>query len=116
VPTGPKGASACLIAFAFLLPLQAFAQTGMGMGHSSCGAWTKAQNSNDIRDQTLSAMMGQWVAGYLSAVAVFMPISDGLLRTDWEGIRHWIDNYCQAHPLNSVNDAAAALSLDLVKD
>ena len=64
-----------------------------------------------------SAMMGQWVLGYLTGVAIFTPpIGDGLLRTDWEGIRHWIDNYCQAHPLDSVNDAAAALAVDLAKN
>jgi hypothetical protein len=86
----------------------------MGSGHLSCGRWLKAENSNELAEQARSATMGQWVTGYLSGVAVNLPpVGDGLRRSVWEGIRHWIDNYCQAHPLESVNDAAAALAVDL---
>jgi len=57
-------------------------------------------------------MMIQWVFGFLSAKALnSVSMSAALKATDAEGIIHWIDNYCQANPLDSIDVAAAALAL-----
>jgi hypothetical protein len=60
-------------------------------------------------------MMFQWVLGFLSGIATHNPpVVDGLGRTDAEGIGHWIDDYCQAHPLDALHEAASALAVEMV--
>jgi hypothetical protein len=109
----PRAAACWLVVCAFAAPHLAFAQSEeIGSGRRSCGDWTTSGSSRDISQQTRHAMMTQWVFGFLSASALgSSSISDALKATDAEGLIHWIDNYCQANPLDSIDVAAEALAL-----
>lgn len=80
--------------------------TVLGAGVTSCGTWTEHRQSDDM-----SAYMADvnWVLGYLTAIndASDIDVSDG---TDIAGLRAWIDNYCQANPLQPIYQAANALA------
>jgi len=88
----------------FLLAPSAWAATEMGLGGGSCGLWTAARR---IRS---SADFEQWVLGYLSGVGAVALNLDPLNRVDAFGVWAWIDNYCQAHPIERVTDAAKAFA------
>ena len=50
-----------------------------------------------------------WVLGFLSGMGSTRPVTklDPLHGTDKEAVWAWIDNYCAAHPLTALADAAA---------
>jgi hypothetical protein len=93
---------------------QAQAYNVMGRGLDSCGAWITHRRdvkvgapitaNSEIADEETN-----WVVGFLSGVG-FMgrgnvnPL-DGM---DAEGILAWIDNYCRAHPIERIVEAAGA--------
>jgi hypothetical protein len=76
----------------------------IGAGVSSCGKWTADQSQETpIADD-------QWILGFLSGVA-FMgsgPETNPLNGLDAQAVWAWIDNYCQAHPLDSIATAGIA--------
>jgi hypothetical protein len=53
-----------------------------------------------------------WVLGFLTAVSQYnvtgspKNIVHGLTGS---GVDHWVDNYCAAHPLDNIDEAASAL-------
>jgi hypothetical protein len=51
----------------------------------------------------------QWVAGDLSGANMEVAEPEAVLGTDFDGLMAWIDNYCQANPINNVAQAAGAL-------
>jgi hypothetical protein len=70
-----------------------------GEGVTSCGSWTQARQTRSLQQGRLV----QWVAGYLSGANMDDDTKpEALLGTDFNGLMAWIDNYCQAHPLNNV--------------
>ncbi len=50
-----------------------------------------------------------WLLGYLSGLAVGME-KDFLKGNSNDAIYSWMDNYCVAHPIKSVGDAANVLA------
>ena len=59
----------------------------------------------------------QWVLGYASALSTSdASVSASLSRTDAQGVRRWLDNYCQAHPLSRIGDAAESLVAEFRKN
>ena len=87
----------------------------VGIGNRSCGSWIQARRQNPEQAHLLES----WVGGYLSgANSIIAPatkrdvLSGGI---DAEGLWAWIDNYCRAHPLDSVSEAADQLAADLVR-
>jgi hypothetical protein len=88
---------------------------GLGHGLSSCGAWIQARKMHNVDQMP----MEQWVAGYLSEANLVGPdidapdIPDLLKGEDWAGLTDWIDNYCNAHPLDKLYAAANALVVEL---
>ena len=75
----------------------------IGVGNSSCGAWTESRRSR------ASYLREQWVLGYLSGIAVVNQDGDDPLRgMDADGVWGWIDNYCRANPIRRITDAANA--------
>jgi hypothetical protein len=87
-----------------------------GVGGRSCGTWTEARRSGN----TTPVDYEQWVAGFLSGansiISTAAPELDTLLQPniDAQGLYAWIDNYCFAHPLNTIAQAADALGAELV--
>jgi hypothetical protein len=82
--------------------------TIMGVGVLSCSAWTTARHEGGALEH------GAWVLGFLCGIRtarISWPsgeVVDHLLGTDRDGVLAWIDNYCQARPLEKVVAAAWA--------
>lgn len=79
------------------------------MGSRPCGSWVKEKEQNIPR-----LAGGAWLTGYLSGLA-FGSGKDVLRGADAASIKLWIDNYCQANPLDNVDDAANALFFELAR-
>jgi hypothetical protein len=91
----------------------------LGIGNKSCGSWSQARHSIGM----MSDMYEGWVAGFLSGANSVLATSEdhidtleqAEIDTDAQGLWAWVDNYCQAHPLNSVAQAADALGAELIR-
>jgi hypothetical protein len=79
----------------------------IGAGVDSCGTWTA-----DRRQQSGAALQDeQWVVGFLSGIGYRGDDdSDPLKGMDAQGVWAWIDNYCLAHPIETVSTAAKAFN------
>jgi hypothetical protein len=80
-----------------------------GGGLSLCGAWTTARRDGQ------AIGFEEWIAGFLSgfgdlAASVPIPEMDPLRGLNTQTVRAWVDNYCQAHPLERIVQAAEALA------
>jgi hypothetical protein len=79
----------------------------LGVGSRPCGSWLQ------VRSQALpdSAVLQSWVLGYISSVnANFLTSSpDVTSGASPDALFSWIDNYCAAHPLDTLARAANAL-------
>ena len=71
----------------------------MGPGFSTCGTWSKSQDHQ---------LFMSWTNGYLSGLSVARQ-RNVLKSVDFAAIEAWMNNYCQANPLDKVIDAATAL-------
>ena len=87
------------------------AYTVAGLGNSSCGTWTAA------RREQRAVGYEQWILGFLNGIG-FKGVSasasggDPLNGLDADAVWAWVDNYCQASPLDAIWLAAVQLSLD----
>jgi hypothetical protein len=77
------------------------------MGVRSCGQWV-ARKASDLDKAANEA----WLLGYLSGLATGSRV-DILRDTDYGSLMAWMDNYCNAHPLERVSSGAAQLYLEL---
>jgi hypothetical protein len=80
----------------------------LGVGTETCGSWTAARKNPDGLNAHLEA---QWVVGFLSGASMLHEgiAHDGkapLKEMDGRGVWAWIDNDCQAHPVEAISDAA----------
>ena len=105
-------AARCVLAFLAIVPLAVSARAGdqyviLGAGSRPCGSWLQAR-SQALPD---SAMLQSWVLGYITSVnANVLAISPDIAAgTSPDSLFSWIDNYCAAHPLDSVARAAGSL-------
>jgi hypothetical protein len=73
----------------------------IGLGNASCGKWIEVRC--DRRDLAFE----QWVLGFLSGAAWKGP-QDPLHEVGTAAVDAWMDNYCRAHPLEAIVDAAEA--------
>ena len=82
----------------------------MGPGTISCGKWIEQRREAGV------VMYGSedWVLGFLSSYNQYSS-TDGRLTADIdsEGAMTWLDNYCQAHPLDKLITATTALVAEL---
>ena len=105
-----------LLAMALLLvrTTDARAATIIGAGANSCGAWTADRHSVVFGAPITNASQGafqdmQWVVGFLSGIGVMSAKNGGPLDgMNAEGVWTWVDQYCQAHPNEPIETAAAA--------
>jgi hypothetical protein len=63
---------------------------------------------SNVADGTAKIVYLSWVLGYLTAAGVFAKSNAGF---DADGVFAWMTNYCQAHPLDHINEAAFKLLL-----
>jgi hypothetical protein len=118
-------------AFAHGRPVAAAAQTPghyLGVGTQSCGEWLASHEEfNKTRREAgsggLFAMKLSWLQGFLTGYSfdgLGNPGSNSrrevaILERRWQRIPHpdallvWMDNYCQAHPLNDLMTAGQTL-------
>jgi hypothetical protein len=90
-------------------PSDAAANMILGYGADSCGTWTADRNN---RNQAVAD--AQWVLGYVGGMG-FLSGKDLLGGLDYGAVVSWVNNYCEAHPLEQVVDAAIALGIELAK-
>ena len=84
--------------------------TILGNGAYSCGTWTAdRRDGGEVWDTDRS-----WLAGYLSGYSVFGgSITNVIEGLDRDARAQWVDNYCDAHPLDPIYTAADALIAEL---
>ncbi len=82
----------------------------IGNGNSSCGSFIEQRRTYS------DAGIAQWVNGYLTAFNSSAPEDDFniLAGADPNGLRAWFDQYCGAHPLDTIFAASNALINDLL--
>lgn len=68
-----------------------------GAGTLSCGTWIEERKKENWYDT------GQWIVGYISAAGYYG--NPSLRKTDSDAIAVFMDNYCQAHPLEDIVQA-----------
>ena len=90
------------------LPVTAY--TSIGMGSDTCETWTADRSARGVGAHGADALQDQqWVLGYLSAVPDWDPGHlDPVDGIDSAGVWAWMDDYCGAHSLVTIKDAAIA--------
>ncbi len=71
----------------------------IGTGNQSCGYWTETRKG---RDQAANLDLYSYAGGFLSSYNLAFDKKDILAGTDMDGLMGWMDNYCQANPLNKI--------------
>lgn len=108
-----KIAARWLVICALAAPTAAVAQIDASAGQILCRAWTKSSDSDSPSEQEQHAMMIQWTFGFLIGQAILNDrIKAGVARANDDGIVRWVDDYCRAHPLNSIQQAADKFALE----
>jgi hypothetical protein len=78
-----------------------------GAGGRPCGNWLQ------VRSQALpdSAVLQSWVLGYVTSVnANVLTVGQDVTKGENpDALFTWVDDYCAAHPLDSVARAAGSL-------
>jgi hypothetical protein len=93
------------LALAIGIPAKADAYNLIGAGNSSCGTWT-AERAHP--DQPLPLLLTSWVVGFLSGIGWVGQDGDNPLHgVDAEGVWAWVDNYCKAHPIDTIAKGAS---------
>lgn len=94
---------------------EAYALVGSGL--VSCGTWTADRRAYERPGPATHSSQSElqdaaWVVGFLSGIGFMGELSnngaDPLDNVDAEGVWAWIDNYCQAHPIDNIATAAEA--------
>lgn len=94
------------------LPAMAYDEKGeyFATGASSCGEFVANRRADDYR----AVRDGAWVAGYITAYNLLTPDTHSIAGTsDLSSMLLWLDNYCQAKPLNILPEAMQALTMKL---
>ena len=110
-----RGLLAALVVLA--APVSALANpeqyNALGPGTMSCGNWSTFRHGN-ASDWIPQA---DWVLGYITAYNYFIwtrstNVADG---ADSDVLMAWIDDYCTAHPLDSLAAATHALVVEFAR-
>jgi hypothetical protein len=76
----------------------------LGNGALSCQAWTDARRDPHSPETPLSE---QWVVGFLSGIgSMVLGELDPLRGLQAGSVYAWVDNYCGAHPSETIEAAA----------
>lgn len=80
-------------------------------GAPSCGNWLKERQI----DRSLIGLANKyWLSGYLSGIAITTD-KDFITGTDNNSLDLWIDNYCQANPLENLGAAGVLLATKMIQ-
>ena len=90
-----------------------------GEGNVLCGKWMADRRGSAVSVEGVLAQQDlAWVLGWLSAEGEDMASNQAkvkLRETDSNAVAHWLDDFCRAHPLDHLYDAAIALDYALVE-
>jgi hypothetical protein len=82
-----------------------------GDGANSCTTWTDARARHPQRARLLE----EWVLGFVSGANIYDDSPEMLKQMDERAIFAWIDDYCRAHAVELVDDAAFELMQELLR-
>lgn len=103
----------CALSLAVMIassPANAEQVTIHGMGIRSCGEWTIEHRKGDWE----AIVQDSWLAGFLSGYNVYsLQIVDIGETTDFSGKVQWMNQYCEANPLDTIAEAAMLLIIEL---
>lgn len=92
-------------------PVFSAGRIAIGDGANTCGAWIEERRSDSQRSQLWKG----WVLGFVSGANVYDVNPELLRQVDAPVIYIWVDNYCRANPLDTVNDAVVGLIQELMR-
>jgi hypothetical protein len=105
------------LAFVMALLVAGTANAGdvhvLGVGGRSCGTWTAERSKSDTPNPDIPGSDGAlaesaWVFGFLSGIGfVAQNGDDPVDDTDADAALSWVDDWCRAHPVDTIADAAA---------
>lgn len=84
-------------------------------GAPSCGKWIEERDISKAKSDTTwtSLVHKAWLMGFLSGIAIGSDRDLVPENRDPASLFLWVDNYCRANPLKSVNDAGFNLAVEL---
>lgn len=101
--------------------------TVLGVGNESCGTFLSVlPNSNEYEaikyegkdyspDSIMkSHMYSEWLHAYVTAFNWYNNQRENIRIPDEDGMRLWVKNWCEDHPLETVFEAAHALIVDQI--
>ena len=104
----------CIILMTLIFSQGALAQIII-KGATSCGTWVEEEAKHKAPGQYINTSR-TWLVGYLSGLAVASDKNfwgrQGVNLLDNASAYLWIDNYCRANPLKSIDDGGIALFLE----
>ena len=85
---------------------QAQTHATSGQGTAACGFWTASRHDG------VASNAEQWILGFLSGIAYATRGKvNPLHKMDDQAVWDWIDNYCKAHPLDLIANAAGKFAV-----
>ncbi len=88
----------------------AMAYETFGFGTTSCGRWLQDRQSHSLESKVSESWVWGFISGMNAAAEEFgLSISSAGSETDAAARLAWIDNYCHAHPFDTLTEAADAL-------
>jgi hypothetical protein len=94
-------------AFVLAGPAHAGNYTVFGAGTESCGTLVKA-------DRMQRLLADAWISGFLTGINGVQGSNLGK-DTDATGRNVWIENWCQANPLETLSSATSELAIELMQ-
>jgi hypothetical protein len=95
------------LAFTAILSASTPALALSTIGDMTCPKWT-----SNRADPTTAVQSRSWLLGFMTGLAITSQ-TDVLQYTDAESVGLWMDNYCRAHPLDTVATSGLALFTEL---
>jgi hypothetical protein len=92
------------------IPTAATAYETIGFGTMSCGRWLEDRQSHGSESKVSEGWVWGFISGMNAAAEEFgLNISFAGSGTDSAAQLAWLDNYCHAHPFDTLTEAAQAL-------
>ena len=104
-----KKIAALIVTGAALSTAMIDVQAAAIIGTRSCGEWV----ANNRKAGFAQTSDHTWLLGFLSGLALGLE-KDFLKGMDAPSLYLWVDNYCQANPLQRVDDAGKDLARELI--
>ena len=99
-----------LVLLGFACPAMAQTQVDLRIfvpGNMSFGTWTEERK----KDSEIAVAYSFWIEGFVTAAELYNPrLAPAAKQIDTDAMNGWVDNWCAAHPLSKIADAANFLT------